>query len=175
MHRFKYLMPIGAAVGLLLAAGLGAQQEHPQKEHPQKEHPAAQPITTAELEKAIRSYIEETAKKSGGMFPVKDDVLHKTWQLTLVKIHSDKLTQLNDKTYFACVDFRADDGTLVDVDFFLEEKSGKLKPTSTTVHKVNGVARYMYQQKGDFWERVEVEGAEHPKKEHPAKEHPKNP
>jgi hypothetical protein len=154
MHRVKVLLAVGVTVVLMLAVGLRAQQEHPQKEHPQKEHPVAKAITTADLEKAIRNYIEETAKANNGKFPAKDDVLNKTWQLTLVKVHSDKLTQLNDKTYFACVDFRGDDGTMVDVDFFLENQDGKLKPTSTTVHKINGVARYMYQQKGEFWERV---------------------
>ena len=154
MHRPKIVVALGLSASLIFAAGLRTQQEHPQKEHPQKEHPVAKAITTAELEKAIRSHIEETAKTNNGKFPAKDDVLNKTWQLTLVKVHSDKLTQLNDKTYFACVDFRADDGSMVDVDFFLENQGGKLKPTSTTVHKVNGVARYMYQQKGEFWERV---------------------
>ena len=175
MHRLQRTLAITVAIGLMTAVGLRAQQEHPQKEHPQKEHPAAKPTTTADLEKAIRSNIEETAKANNGSFPVKDDVLNKTWQLTLVRVHTDKLTQLNDKTYFACVDFRADDGTMVDVDFFLEGQGGKLTPTSVTVHKINGVARYRYQQKGDFWERVAVEGAEHPKKEDPTKEHPKKP
>ncbi|MBI2955857.1 MAG: hypothetical protein HYY26_00960, partial [Acidobacteria bacterium] len=110
-----------------------------------------------------------------GKFPVKDDVLNKTWALTLVRVHTDKLTQLDEKTYFACVDFKADDGTAVDVDFFLKGDQDKLKVTDTSVHKVNGVARYMYQQKGDFWERVPSGSQqEHPKKEQPKKEeHPK--
>lgn len=176
MHRGKGILALLVVVGLVGVMGLRAQQEHPQ-EHPKKappkqEHPAAKPASTADLEKAIREHVEETAKKNDGKFPVKDDVLKKTWQLTLVRVHTDKLTQLSDTTYFACVDFKADDETVVDVDFYLEQKNDKLEVTDTSVHKVNGVARYLYEKKGDFW--VRVTGQEQPKpQEHPKKEHPK--
>ena len=177
MDRLKGIFTLLVVVGLVTAVGLRAQQEHPKKEqpakeHPTAEHPAAKPVSTADLEKAIRDHVEEKAKANDGQFAVKDDVLKKTWQLTLVKVHTDKLAQLNDKTYFACVDFNADDGTAVDVDFYLEKKNDKLEVTDTSVHKINGVARYLYQQTGNFWERVSTE--EQPKKvEHPKKEHPK--
>lgn len=160
MHRVKGILVLLVVVSLATLVGLRAQsehpQEHPKKQQPAKEHPAAKPVSTADLEKAIRDHIEETAKANNGQFPVKDDVLNKTWALTLVRVHTDKLTQLNDKTYFACVDFKADDGTAVDVDFYLESKKDKLKVTDTSVHKVNSVARYTYQQKGNFWERVKT-------------------
>lgn len=178
MRHLKVSLVVAVAVGLLLAVGVRAQQEHPQehpkkeqqKEHPAKEHPAAKPVGTADIDKAIRAHIEEKSKKNNGSFPVKDDVLKKTWALTLDKVHTDKLTQLDAKTSFACVDFTADDGTKVDVDFFLKSKSEKLEVSDTSVHKINGVARYNYQQEGGFWKRVAL-GAE--KQEHPKGEHPK--
>lgn len=158
MHRFKVALTLVIAVGLMTAMGLRAQ-EHPKQEHP-KEHPSKEPaakaITTADLEKAIKARIAENAKAAGGRFQVQDAVLNKAWSLELVRVHTDKLTPLDANTYFACVDFTADDGTAVDVDFYLKNEAGKLVLADTTVHKLNGKARFMYQQKGGFWERVKT-------------------
>ena len=176
MRRFKLTLAVLVAVGLLLAVGVRAQQEHPKKEHPSKEHPAAKPATTADIEKSIRAHIDDTDKTNDGKFPGKDGVLKKTWALTFDHVHTDELAQLDKDTYFACVDFNADDGAKVDVDFFLKSKGDKLEVTDTSVHKINGVARYNYQQEGDFWTRVSTEEPkkqEHPKKEHPKKDPPK--
>ncbi len=179
MHRPRLTLAVLVAGGLLLAVGVRAQQEHPKehpkqekKEHPATEHPAGKAATTADIDKAIRAHIDDTTKKNNGKFPVKDDVLKKTWALTLDRVHSDKLTPLDANNYFACVDFKADDGTKVDVDFFLKPKGDNLEVTDTSVHKINGVARYNYQQEGNFWKRVSTE--EPKKQEHPKKEHPKN-
>lgn len=156
MNRLKIGFVLAVAFSLIAAAGLRArlpQQEHP-KEHPKQEPSKAKAVSTETLEKAIKGQIAEKAKANGGKFPAEDTVLKKTWQLDLVRVHSDKLAQLDDKTYFACVDFKADDGTLVDVDFYMKSDNGKLTLADTTVHKVNGKPRFNYEKKGNFWERV---------------------
>lgn len=132
------------------------------KEHP-KEHPAEHPtsknkLSTEDIDKAIRAHIEKTSQASQGSFPVKDDVLKKTWDLKLVRVHNDKLQALADGRYFACVDFNAPDGTLVDVDFFLKKDGDGLTVTDTTVHKVSGKARYNYEEKDGVWVRVAEKG-----------------
>jgi hypothetical protein len=128
------------------------KKEHP-KEHP--EHPKSEKkVSTDEIDKAIQAHIEKTAKAAGGQFPVKDDVLKKTWELELVKVHKDKLQALADGTYFACVDLKAADGTMVDVDFFLKKEGDALAVSDTTVHKINGKARYSYVEKDGVWSRV---------------------
>jgi hypothetical protein len=128
------------------------KKEHP-KEHP--EHPKSEKkVSTDEIDKAIQAHIEKTAKAAGGKFPVKDDVLKKTWELELVKVHKDKLQALADGTYFACVDLKAADGTMVDVDFFLKKEGDGLAVSDTTVHKINGKARYSYVEKDGVWSRV---------------------
>jgi hypothetical protein len=43
---------------------------------------------------------------------------------------------------------------MVDVDFFLKKDGDKLAVTDTTVHKVNGNARYNYEEKNGVWVRV---------------------
>jgi hypothetical protein len=143
------------AIGLAVMALFSTRslaQEHP-KEHP--EHPkSAKKVSTDDIDKAIREHIETSAKASGGKFEVKDDVLNKTWNLELVRVHKDKLQALADGRYFACVDFKAPDGTMVDVDFFMKKEGNDLKVNDTTVHKINGKARYSYQEKDGVWVRV---------------------
>jgi len=135
------------------------KKEHPGKEHPGEERPkSSKQVTTDDIDAAIRTHIGEKTKASGDRFPVKDDVLNKTWELDLVRVHKDKLTPLADGTYFACVDFKAADGTEVDVDFFLKKEGERLAVTDTSVHKINGKARYTYREKEGVWERVAEKG-----------------
>jgi hypothetical protein len=132
------------------------KKEHP-KEHP--EHPKSEKkVSTDDIDKAIRGHIDQAGKASGGKLSVKDDVLNKTWELELVRVHKDKLQALADGRYFACVDFKAADGTMVDVDFFLKKEGDALAVTDTTVHKINGKARYNYQEKDGVWVRVAEKG-----------------
>jgi len=149
------------AGALFLAAYSTFAQEHPAgHEHPKNsEHPKsekAKTVTTADLEKAIKARIEEKTKSDGGVFKVDDKEANKTWELTLVKVHTDKLTPLSADTYFACTDFKAKDGTLVDVDFYLKDQDGKLVITDTTIHKVNGKPRFNYVEKNGVWVREEI-------------------
>ncbi len=151
MQQRKSLWVLAVVFCFFGAVSLRAQEHPNPKEHPTKTGSAAKPISTAELDKAIKDQIAEKAKANGGKLAVKDDVLDKTWQLELVRVHTDKLTQIDDKTYFACVDFKAEDGTMVDVDFYLKSDDGKLALSDTTVHKVNGKPRFNYQKKGNYW------------------------
>ena len=165
------LLFVGGFVFAQTAAEHPKSSEHPKaQEHPKSEHPAKK-MTTEDINGAIRAHITDMSK-ADSMFHVQDNVLNKMWNLTLVKVHEDKLTALDSNNYFACVDFKADDSTAVDVDFYLKSQDGKLVVTDTTVHKINGEARFMYEQKNGFWQRVETKGSEHPKKTE-AKEHPK--
>jgi hypothetical protein len=153
--RLSMLVAFAFAVSLF-APTLVAQEkkEHPQ-EHPQ-EHPHSGKVSLDQIDKAIRDHIATVSKSSGGRFPVRDDVLNKTWQLELVRVHKDRLQALADGSYFACTDFKADDGTMVDVDFFLKKQGDALAVSDTTVHKINGKARYNYEQKGGVWRKVPV-------------------
>jgi len=154
MHTLKVLLALAVVFCFAGTAALRAQ-EHPQ-EHPKKSTSATKPVSAATLEQAIKGQVAEKATANGGKLGVKDDVLNKTWQLDLVKVHTDKLTQLDDNTYFACVDFKAAGGTPVDVDFYMKNDNGKLSLSDTTVHKVNGKPRFNYEKKGNYWERVKV-------------------
>ena len=149
---FSLALAISLSAALPAVSALAQQKEHP-KEHPQNP-PSEKKVSTDDIDAAIRAHIEEKSKASGGRFEVRDDVLNKTWSLELVRVHKDKLQALADGRYFACVDFKAADATMVDVDFFLKKDGDKLAVTDTTVHKIDGKARYNYEEKNGVWERV---------------------
>jgi hypothetical protein len=149
---FSLALALSLSAALPAVSALAQQKEHP-KEHPQNP-PSGKKLSTDDIDAAIRAHIEEKSKASGGRFEVRDDVLNKTWSLELVRVHKDKLQALADGRYFACVDFKAADATMVDVDFFLKKDDDKLAVTDTTVHKVDGKARYNYEEKNGVWVRV---------------------
>ena len=82
----------------------------------------------------------------------------KTWLLKLDHVHRERLSRLDENTYFACTDFKSNDGHTVDVDFFMKDKDGKLAMSDATVHKIDGKARYNWEEKDGFWKRVPVKG-----------------
>lgn len=145
-----------ALLGLALAACAGFPVAASAQEHP--EHPMAEKkISVDDLEKTIKEKVAEKTKDDGGVFKLRDDKLARTWELELVKVHRDKLTRLEDGTYFACVDMKEKAGKdTVDVDFFLKESDGKLAFSDMAVHKVNGEPRYNWEKKGDRWVKVET-------------------
>ncbi len=149
---FSLALAVSLSAALPAVSALAQQKEHP-KEHPQNP-PSGKKLSTDDIDAAIRAHIEEKSKASGSRFEVRDDVLNKTWSLELVRVHKDKLQALADGRYFACVDFKATDGTMVDVDFFLKKDGDKLAVTDATVHKIDGKARYNYEEKNGVWVRV---------------------
>ncbi|HEX9286470.1 MAG TPA: hypothetical protein VF999_04290 [Thermoanaerobaculia bacterium] len=154
MKRFFSLaLAVSLSAALPAVSALAQQKEHP-KEHPQEHPPSGKKLSTDDIDAAIRAHVEEKSKTSGGRFEVRDDVLSKTWSLELVRVHKDKLQALADGRYFACVDLKAADGTMVDVDFFLKKDGDKLAVTDTAVHKIDGKARYNYEEKNGVWVRV---------------------
>lgn len=147
-----------AVAGLLLAAPAFAQEhpEHPKgAEHP--EHPGASKgdVTIEELATAIESYIDRDAELKGGFFLVYDKVDKKPLQLTLVKIHDDKLASLGSGVYFACVDMKNADDVVYDLDFFMHrDDEEEMETTEVSVHKKSGTPRYGWQEENGVWKKA---------------------
>ena len=152
MNR-RVLLPLVVFVVSLLPLSTIFAQEHP--EHP-KNAQKAKDFSVADIENAIKADIAEKSKDTNGVLKLYDPKLKKTWNLTLDRVHKDRLSQLSADTYFACVDMKDRSGKTVDVDFFLKSKDGKLEMTDTTVHKVNGKPRYNWKEENGFWKRVPV-------------------
>ena len=141
-------------------------QEHP--EHPKKsaEHPkqggeqpkkggAAKQVSTADISAGIKKNIQTESKKgSDGKFHVKYE--GQDLALELIRVHDDRLQDLGDGKYFACVDMKGADGKTYDIDFFLTGQPGKMKVTDTSVHKIDGKPLYNWKEENGQWNKVPV-------------------
>src|SRR6516225_2083200 len=135
--------------------------EHPKKttEHPKKggEHPTkgteAKQVSTADISAGIKKNIQSESKKgSDQKFHVKYE--GQDLALELIKVHDDRLQDLGDGKYFACVDMKGTDGKTYDIDFFLTGQPGKMKVTDTSVHKIDGKPLYNWKEENGKWNKV---------------------
>jgi hypothetical protein len=151
MHKTILAVAVAAAFALPALA-----QEHP--EHP-KDKPQAKTehsYSMDDLAKAITSDIQTTQDKNGGVYKMEDKDANKTWSMKLDHVHRERLARIDPKTYFACTDFKSNDGHTVDVDFFMKDDGEKLVMSDATIHKVDGKPRYNWQEKDGYWVRVPV-------------------
>lgn len=153
---------IATAVALFLMPGLGIwAQEHPEhpkqkaesKEHPEKGKAEKKQVSTTEISAGIKKNIAaETKKSSDGKFHAKHE--GQDLALDLIKVHDDRLSDLGDGKYFACVDMKATNGKTYDIDFFLTGEPGKMKVTDTAVHKIEGKPLYNWKEESGVWKKV---------------------
>ncbi len=121
------------------------------------EEAAAEPLTKEALAVAIKAHIEDATKAQGGHFHIDDHKAGVQLTLNLDKVHEERLATLGDGVYFACSDFKATDGKMYDVDFFMADADEGLVMTELHVHKEDGVARYTWHENNGIWSRREVE------------------
>jgi len=144
----KHLIIVIGLIKFLMA-------EHP-TEHP-SEHPTAAKLpklTITQLAESIEKYIQQDVELKGGFF-VFDVKRGEVLNLTLSKIHKERLSNIGNNTYFACADFQASNGKVYDLDVFMIGKSqDDLVVTEINVHKENGVARYGWQNQSGIWIKI---------------------
>lgn len=183
MKRFAILL----LACLFAAPSMTAAAEHP--EHP-KAHRKAKPkkkkapkqkwvqdkATMDAFVEAVEEYISSKEEEEGA-FKVRDGELGKTWDLSLLRIHKDRIARLGEDKFFACADFEESGGKAkktLDLDFFVTRgEDGTFAVDEIPVHKVEGKPRYTY---NDANERVPVPGAKKkPAGKSKKKEHPEHP
>jgi hypothetical protein len=86
---------------------------------------------------AIHGYIA-THKDKDGNLPIKDDKTGETLPLEFVEIHQPVRHLKKEGEYFACTDFRkpGSQDEYYDIDFWVNQKTGKLEVDNVKVHKV---------------------------------------
>jgi hypothetical protein len=125
----------------------GAPQQSQLKEWSQTgtENPqgASEPlvISNAEIFAGVKKYISAHAQKSA------DKKFHiqsggKDVALDLITVHDDRLSDLGGNKHSLCVDMKAANGAIYDIDFFIIVRSGTLSVTEASVHKINGKPLY---------------------------------
>jgi len=113
----------------------------------------AQQVTTADISAGIKRHIASTRKQSS------DKKFHIKYQgkdlaLDLIRVHDDQLSSLGGGKFFACVDMKATNGTVYDIDFFMGGQPGSMNVTETSVHKINGKPLYDWKEQGGVWKKV---------------------
>ena len=112
-------------------------------------------VSTNDISSGIKKHIASDAKKSTDRkFHVKYG--GKDLALDLIKVHDDRLSSLGGGKYFACVDMKATDDRIYDIDFFMAGQPGSMTVTETSVHKINGKPLYNWKEEGGVWKRVRV-------------------
>jgi len=94
-------------------------------------------VNDDEVFAGVKKYIYTHAQKSA------DKKFHvqfggKDVALDLITIHADRLSDLGENKHVVCVDMKAANGAIYDVDFFITVRSGTLSVTEASVHKING-------------------------------------
>jgi actin-related protein len=146
-------------LAVAFAATVFAQEhpEHPKPKSDAKQEHSSHTYSMDELEKAITNEIVTAQEKNDDSYTMKDTETNQTLKMKLDHVHRERLAKLDPKTYFACTDFKTDDGHTVDVDFFMKDDGEKLVMSDATIHKIDGKARYNWQEKDGYWVRVPVE------------------
>ena len=156
----KLPMLVVTAIAAALVGVSAWGQEHPTtlpQEHPGSSVKPA--VSLNDVAQSIQSYVKENS--TNGVFTFHDAKTGKDLQLTLEKVHHDRLASLGSDQYFACTDFKGADGHTYDVDFFVHgttPQNLKVIEKDTAVHKVDGKARYNwhYNQDSGMWEKQPV-------------------
>ena len=94
-------------------------------------------VSDDEVLAGVKKYIYTHAQKSA------DKKFHvqfggKDVALDLITMHGDRLSDLGENKHSVCVDMKAANGAIYDVDFFITVRSGTLSVTEASVHKING-------------------------------------
>ena len=168
---------LAAAAVLSILLGLNTSRNLFGREHPGQMVPLTEEekphVTKEDVAKFAEEYIQKNSKD--GVFRHVDKNTGKELELTLDKVHKDKLTPTKKDEYFVCADFKGKDGNTYDLDFFVQGTDRRnlwVDTASIAVHKVNGKENYTwnYNKKKDLWEKIvkaEKEIPEVPKREHP--------
>jgi hypothetical protein len=131
----------------------------PSQKQPESPVQSGTRASIPEIEKDIRTHIEQVTKINQGYFPVSDR--GQNFKMKLVRVHTEYLSSLGPGKSFACVDLVDISGDVYDVDFFLDGEPGAMTVTETSVHKLNGKPFYAWKQKADkSWYRLPMEQAD---------------
>ncbi|MEP9409910.1 MAG: hypothetical protein HRF42_00630 [Candidatus Brocadia sp.] len=165
-----------AVAVLSFMLGLNTSPALSQREHPGQVIPYTAEekprITKEDVAKFAEEYVRKNSKD--GVFKFFDRNTGKELELTLDRVHKDKLSPTKTDEYFVCADFKGKDGNTYDLDFFVQgtgKDNLRVDKTSIAVHKVNGKENYTwnYNKKKDLWEKkaIIIEKEYPEKKEHP--------
>jgi len=106
------------------------------------------PVERRDFLRSVRVYIK--AHQENGVFELHDDVLDREWFLKLIHLYRERVAARADGLTFTCADFQQADGAhKVDVDFYARKKAGAWVVEKTAIHRVDGQARFLYNERNE--------------------------
>jgi hypothetical protein len=105
---------------------------------PVQEHPGDMEVVRAwQVMSAIHNYIADN-RDANGSLELTDEKTGETIPLDFVEMHQPIRHLKKNGEYFACTDFRraGSKDEYYDIDFWVDEKSGRLKVSDVKIHKV---------------------------------------
>jgi hypothetical protein len=117
---------------------------------PTSEHPGETEEKRAwEVMSAIHEYIAQKRREHNGIYQLAGDQTGEELALEFVEMHQPIRKLQQDGRYFACTDFRrqGSQDEYYDIDFWLDDKSGKVTVGEVRVHKVP-------QQEAGVWVQI---------------------
>jgi hypothetical protein len=112
-------------------------------------------VSDPEVFAGVKKYIYTQAQKSADKtFRIQSG--GKDVALNLITVHSDRLSDLGDNKHVVCVDMKAGNGAIYDIDFFITVHSGSLSVTQASVHKINGKPLYNWKEEGGVFKKVKA-------------------
>lgn len=106
---------------------------------PASEHPGESEVKRSwEIMSALHEHVATERAKGGGVYKLKDDKTGEELALDFIGIHQPVRKLKEDGRFFACTDFRKEGSKeeYYDIDFWLDEKTGKISVGEVRVHKV---------------------------------------
>jgi hypothetical protein len=106
---------------------------------PASEHPGHLATKRGwEVMSAVEQNAMQVSAQNNGVFKLKDDKTGKVLELEFVDTHQPVRQLDGDGHYFACTDFRVvgTQNEIYDIDFWVNDKDGKMSVDQTKVHKV---------------------------------------
>ncbi len=106
--------------------------------------------------KIVEDYIFRECSLKGGHFLMYDPEQKKFLALCLAHpIPDDRLLQISDREWAACVDMRTDKGEPYNLDFLVLEEEACPRIHGISVHEAEGIPRYQWQPRPEgTWRQV---------------------
>ena len=106
---------------------------------PASEHPGeSEQKRSWEVMSAIEEHIVSSKAANTGLYKLTDDKTGKVVELEFIGVHQPVRKLKDSGQFFACTDFRkkGSKDEIYDIDFWLDESTGKIKVGTVRVHKV---------------------------------------
>ena len=110
-------------------------------------------MTEEFLTAAVSAYINAEASRQGGKFAIDDPEQKQRLSLTLTTVHREGTRKMEDGRYFACADFKGQDGRAYDLDVTMRVNANGLLADEVWIHKQDGTPRYNWVQPNGVWTR----------------------